>query len=59
MSLNKPKFSKINWTAGGTFIAGCLVAFGIVPDEHKDLVLQALTVFPPLVIMVWRTWFTG
>lgn len=59
MQLNKPKFSKINWVAGGAFIASGLVAFGVVPEAYQEVVSQALGfgVFP--LIMVLRTWFTG
>ena len=56
--LNDPKFSKINWTAGATFLTSVAVAFGVEP-EYRELVYQGLLVVGPALIMVWRTWFTG
>ena len=56
--MNKPNMSKINWTAALALLASLTVAFGVVPAEHEKLALQTVGTLSPILIMVFRTWFT-
>lgn len=58
MNLNNPAWSKINWTAGATFVAGVAAAFG-ASDEWREVILLGTSTVPPLVIVVLRSFFTG
>lgn len=58
MSLNTPTRSKINWTAGATFVVALAVALG-VPTEYHEVIYQFIATCLPVVIWVLRTWFTG
>ncbi len=56
-NINKPKWSKINWTAGATFIAAVAVALGM-PEEYREVAFLGLSTVPPVLIAVFRTFFT-
>lgn len=56
--MNKPTASKINWTAGLTAIATIAALYFEVPDEYMPHVLTAVGVAAPVLIAVFRTWFT-
>ena len=58
MQINSATQSKINWTAGATFIVALATALGL-PTEYKEVAFQLLATVPPIVIMIFRTWFTG
>lgn len=57
--INPPHKSKINITALITWLVGGAVTIGLVPAEHKEVVLQFAVLVAPPLIMTFRTWFTA
>lgn len=56
--MNKPIYSKINWTAGMMFAASAAAAFGVIPLEYQAATMQAVGFVGPVLVWVFRTWFT-
>lgn len=56
--MNSAMFSKINWTAGVMAIANMMIIAGKVPEEYVPHILTLANVAAPILIMVFRTWFT-
>ncbi len=57
-AINKPTRSKINLVAAITALVSFAAAIGFVPPEMEQQLLQVISVASPLVIIVFRTWFT-
>lgn len=57
-TINKPRWSKINWTALVMFLIGLGVTFNVIPEEYEKQVTDAALMVMPLLIMAFRTWFT-
>jgi hypothetical protein len=57
--MNPPAKSKINYTALLMAMIGLLIAFDVVPPEAEKPLTEATLILGPMVIAMFRTWFTG
>lgn len=57
--MNRPTVSKINWTSLAVAGVGILSALGMLPPDLQQPITEAVMIIGPLLIMVFRTWFTG
>lgn len=57
--VQSPLTSKINWTALIMLLLGVLTYFGVpIPDDQKLNITTALLVIGPVLIAVFKTFFT-
>lgn len=57
--VNPPLASKINYFALICALLGLAVSFGLVPPSAEEHLVTVLTIVGPVVIMIFRTWFTN
>jgi len=57
--MNHPATSKINWTAAMIAAVGILVVSGVIPEGYEMHIVSLISIFMPVMIVVFRTWFTG
>jgi len=56
--INPPAMSKINATAALQAIGNLLVVLGYVPADVAIEAMAAINIIGPMLIAVFRTWFT-
>ena len=57
--MNTPMKSKINYTALLIQLVGIAVLLNLIPAEYERPLTEFTLIAGPMVIQVWRTWFTG
>ena len=57
--MNTPMKSKINYTALLIQMVGIAVLLNLIPAEYEQPITEFTLIAGPMVIQVWRTWFTG
>ncbi len=57
--MNNPKSSKINWTSGATALVTILFLALELPKEYLPHVLVLVGIVVPLIVIVFRTWWTA
>ena len=57
--MNSNLKSKINWTAASIAILGLLITFDIIPAAMKADLIILITVLGPLLILFFRSTWTG
>lgn len=57
--MNKPTRSKINYTSLLIALVGVASALGHIPPEMEKPLTDLAMIAGPLLIMTFRTWFTG
>ena len=57
--MNSPTQSKINWTALVMALIGVAIAFDFVPEEARQPLTEITMILGPVLVMTFRTWFTG
>ena len=57
--MNTPIKSKINWTSLIMALIGVAVAAGLVPAELEQPLMETTLIVGPILVGVFRTWFTG
>jgi|TARA_B110000908_G_C9969805_1_gene320613 hypothetical protein len=55
---NSPKRSKINYTALVMASVGILAGLNVIPPEIEKHVVQVTLIVGPVMVGVFRTWFT-
>lgn len=56
--VNSPMASKVNWTALIASVIGTLSAVGIVPEEHREQLLEGTLMIAGPLTIIFRSFFT-
>ena len=56
--INKPWYSKINYTALAIKIVGIFAVLNLIPPEVEEQLVEVVMIAGPALIMVWRSFFT-
>lgn len=57
--MNHPAKSKINYTSLVIQIVGVLAIMNVIPPELEAHVTEITLILGPVLIQIFRTWFTG
>ena len=57
--MNHPTMSKINWTALAIALVNMAAALGYLPDDVREQAVIIANTLGPVLIVIFRTWFTG
>lgn len=58
VAINKPQWSKINWTALMIQVVGIFAILNMIPADMEEQITEAVLLIGPALIQLWRTFFT-